>query len=326
MDIVIRVDASFKIGSGHVMRCLTLATEFRKRGHRVFFWMKELAEDMREFVYKQGFPVVSTFQVADICIVDHYDLDIIWEKKMRSYVKKIVVIDDLANRKHDADVLLDQNVVPNYEKRYDDLVPRQCLKLLGPKYLIMREEFIQERKKLHIRTGEVKRILVFMGGSDPTGETFKVLQALDKVEIIAHVEIVVGDSNPYKEEIKAISLIKGYQFHCQVNYMATLMAKADFSIGAGGSTTWERCFVGLPSSATIVAENQKVATKTAASLGAVWNLGWHEEVTVEKYVLLLQSIQKRSDSLAEMSKIGLKLTEQLDGSSNWIDRILEVTR
>lgn len=324
MDIIIRADASVTIGSGHVMRCLTIATMLREKGHNVFFWMEQLPGDMREFVCSKGFNVISTFQVADICIVDHYGLDLQWEKKMRDFVKKIVVIDDLANRKHDCDVLLDQNIVPHYEKRYEHLVPRNCVKLLGPNYLIMREEFIRERKSLRTRTGEVNRLLVFMGGSDPTNETLKILHALEEVDAPSHVDIVVGSSNPYKAEIETISLKNGYHFHFQIDYMATLMARADFSIGAGGSSTWERCFVGLPSSSTIIAENQLTSTEMAEKLGAVWNLGWHKQVTVHTYIKLLQSLKKQKDSLIHMSQVSLTLTEQPNETNSWLDQILEV--
>ncbi|MET4560724.1 UDP-2,4-diacetamido-2,4,6-trideoxy-beta-L-altropyranose hydrolase [Lysinibacillus parviboronicapiens] len=325
MNIVIRTDASFKIGSGHVMRCLTIATELRKKGHEVFFWMKELPGDMRVFVQSKGFVVITEMTKADICIIDHYDIDREWERKIRPFVKKIVVIDDLANRIHDCDLLLDQNVVPNYEHRYDDLVPAHCVKLLGPRYLIMREEFIRERKSLPNKMGGVNRILIFMGGSDPTSETLKVLTALTQHQIFQCVDVVVGNSNPHKTKIKDICMKEGYLFHCQIDYLASLMAKADFSIGAGGSATWERCFVGLPSSSSIVAENQRISTETAEELGVIWNLGWHEQVTADTYKDLLWSLKGKKELLINMRNAGLKLTEQSGGARSWLDAILEVT-
>lgn len=325
MNFLIRTDASAKIGSGHVMRCLTIAIELRKKGHEVFFWMKELPGDMRAFVQSKGFAVITEMNNADICIIDHYDIDIEWERKIRPFVKKIVVIDDLANRKHDCDLLLDQNVVPNYEHRYDDLVPVHCIKLLGPRYLIMRNEFIRERKSLPNKEGVVNRLLIFMGGSDPTSETLKVLKALAQYQVFKHVDVVVGNSNPNKAEIAGICLKAGYHFHCQIDYLASLMERADFSIGAGGSATWERCFVGLPSSSTIVAENQHISTETAAELGVILNLGWHEQVTEDTYLDLLRSLKSEKDLLENMRNAGLKLTEQPGGVNSWLEAILEVT-
>lgn len=323
MNVLIRTDASVEIGSGHVMRCLTIAQMLQDRGHTVSFYMEPLVGNLINYVRIKGFSVVNEVREADLFIIDHYEIGETWEKEIRSLVKKIIVIDDLANRKHDCDVLLDQNVVPNYETRYAGLVPEHCVKLLGPNYLIMREEFIHERKQLRNRIGEVNRLLVFMGGTDPTGETMKVLGALDQYPSFYHVDVVVGSSNPKKEKVESICQTNGYHFHCQIDYMAILMKKADFSIGAGGSATWERCFVGLPSSSTIVAENQLVSTETAAKLGAVWNLGWHEQVTVNTYKDLLHSLNSKKGFWKNMSNVGIKLTEQTGGANSWLDQILE---
>jgi len=287
--------------------------------------MKPLSGNLIEYVVERGYTVVDKCSEVDLCIIDHYGIDESWERAIRPFVKKIMVIDDLANRRHDCDILLDQNVVPYFENRYDKLVPIDCVKLLGPTYLILREEFIEERKHLRTRTGEVKHLLVFMGGTDPTGETMKVLTALQTIDKrFVHVDIVVGNGNPYRPSIQDICAREDYHFHCQIDYIASLMAQADFSIGAGGSTTWERCFVGVSSSSTIVAENQFVSTETAASLGAVWNLGWHKQVTVETYERLLLSLDDSHDGLNRMSEKGLELTDQPSGTNAWMDRILEV--
>lgn len=325
MEILIRADASIEIGSGHVMRCLTMADALKKRKHQVTFFMEELPGDLTELVQSKGYPVIRSMQSTDICIIDHYQIDEKWEKKIRPLVKKIVVIDDLANRLHDCDILIDQNVVPGYETRYDSLVPESCVKLLGPRYLIMRDEFIIERAKRRQRTGEVKKLLIFMGGSDPTNETMKVLKALQKtIQSFEKIHVVVGNGNAHKEEIRRICTQQHYEFHCQIDYMAQLMNTVDFSIGAGGSTTWERCYVGLPSSSTIVADNQITSTETAFALGTVINLGWHEHVSVETYTNLLDSLPNRKEELLSMSQQGLKLTKSQGETNSWISYILEL--
>lgn len=322
MDVLIRTDASITIGSGHVMRCLTIAKLLRDRGCRVTFMMEPLTGNLIEFVEAKGFSVVQEFKPVEICIIDHYGIDETWECSIRSDVKKIVVIDDLANRCHDCDVLIDQNMVPDFERRYDLLVPEHCVRLLGPKYLIVREEFIRGRQSARVREGNIESLLIFMGGSDPTNETMKVLAAMDDVKF-HQVNVVVGASNEMKTKIEVLCAESGYQFHCQVDYMATLMDEADFSIGAGGSTTWERCYLGLPSSSTVVASNQLVATETAASLGAVWSLGWHEEVTVNTYKQFIQSLHVRRGEWKNMSERGIKLT-QSERPNPWVDTIMEL--
>lgn len=324
--IIIRTDASTKIGSGHVMRCLTVAHNLKKQGCRVLFWMEPLQGNLIEYVKNQGFKTIQKAEHADLYIVDHYGIDGFWERRYRQFAKKIMVIDDLANRSHDCELLIDQNVVPNYEIRYDGLLPKHCVKLLGPKYLIMREEFIEARQRLTVRDGQVNRLLIFMGGSDPTNETLKVLEALNQTNrSFQQVDVVVGNSNIHKEEIEQICKERKINYHCQINYMATLMQQADFSIGAGGLTTWERCYVGLPSSSTIVAENQSDTTEYGAKLGAVWNLGWHEQVTVETYLNLFESLQSNKKRMIQLSKKGLTLTES-EQSNVWINKIMELLR
>lgn len=316
MDVIIRTDASVAIGSGHVMRCLTIAKKLQQAGCSVRFWMEPLEGHLIDYVAAQGFKNLAGPQQADLYIVDHYGLGGEWEQSIRPFTKKLAVIDDLA-REHHCDLLLDQNVVPHYETRYDGKVPDHCVKLLGPKYLMMRDEFIEARQQMQSRNITVKRLLVFMGGTDPTNETMKILQALEGVHF-EHVDVVVGNSNPYKHEIEAICNERGYAFHCQIDYMAQLMLQADFAIGAGGATMWERCYVGLPSSATIVADNQRETTEFAASLGVVENLGWHEQVAVETYKQLLANL-----NVGDMSSKGLALTQN-DRPNAWLHELLEL--
>lgn len=322
--VIIRSDASTQIGSGHVMRCLTIARNLKRYGCEVLFWMEPLRGNLINYVKEQGFDNIQKAEQADLYIIDHYGIDEVWEREHRQYAKNIMVIDDLANRPHDCDLLLDQNVVPNYESRYDGLVPNHCIKLLGPKYLIMRDEFIEARQHLRKRTGEVKRLLLFMGGTDPTNEILKVLQALEKTStFFEQIDVVVGNGNIHKEEIEQICRKRKIHYHCQIDYMAKLMQQADFSIGAGGLTTWERCYVGLPSSSTIVADNQFVTTEYAAELGAVWNLGWHEQVNVETYIQLLNSLPIKKEKILQLSEKGLLLTES-NMPNAWINAILEL--
>ena len=324
MKVIIRTDASETIGIGHVMRCLIIADELRKRNCSVSFLMKPLPGNLITEVKQRGYNVITTFSPADICIIDHYDIDINWEKKIRPYVNKIIVIDDLANRRHDCDVLLDQNLTKNDKTRYDDLVPNYCKKLLGIEYFLMREEFAMERKNLRQRTGELHRLLVFMGGSDPTNETLKVLQALQETSHpFSQIDVVVGKSNPQAEKIKKICKYEGFAFHIQVDYMAKLMHQADFSFGTGGTAMWERCLLALPSTSTIVAKNQLDATKQAAKLGVTWNLGWHGNITVATYKQVINELTVRKQQLKTMSARAAALTQNVRSIRKIVDIFLE---
>lgn len=318
MQVIIRADASSEIGSGHIMRCLTVARKLQEAGCHVRFWMESLEGNLIDYVETQGFSNIVQAQQADLYIVDHYELGIEWERMIRPFAQKLAVIDDLA-REHDCDLLLDQNVVPNYETRYDGKVPVHCVKLLGPKYLMMRDEFIEARQQKSMRNIEVKRLLVFMGGSDPTNETMKVLSALIGFSF-EHVDVVVGAGNPVKEQIAEICMARGYHFHCQIDYMARLMGQADFAIGAGGATMWERCYVGLPSSATIVADNQRETTTLAGELKVTANVGWHEQVTAKTYKELLQDLH-----VQDMGEKGLELTASKQPNA-WLHELLELIK
>lgn len=317
--IIIRTDASVDIGSGHVMRCLTIAHNLKREGCNVRFWMEPHTGNLIDYVAQQGYETISKAEQADLYIIDHYEIDMEWEQSIRPYTKKLMVIDDLA-RAHDCDLLLDQNVVPNFEVRYDELVPKRCIKLLGPKYLIMREEFIEARQQIRQRNQNIQRLLVFMGGTDPTNETLKILTALEELTF-AHVDVVVGNGNVNKENIEQICHKRNYHYHCQISYMAQLMQQADFSIGAGGSSMWERCYVELPSSSTIVADNQLITTNYANQLGAVINLGWHEEVTVDTYKNLLNGLGEID--VERFKKIGLQLTATPQ-PNDWLSHIMEL--
>lgn len=310
MNIFFRVDASVEIGSGHVMRCLTLADLLKNEQVSISFICRKTDGHMEKLIKQRGYQVLmldyepfdvqqdaqlmlnQTFdQEIDLLIVDHYGIDIEWEKLMRPYVKKLFVIDDLANRKHDCDVLLDQNYFLNMDNRYEGLVPKNCKLLLGPKYLLLRKEFYEVKKR---KPMDVKRIFVFFGGSDPTDETMKALQALQQLELKGkEIDVIVGSSNPKIEEVANLCKKIGAHFHCQVDNIAHLMAQADIALGAGGVTMWERCFVGLPSLVTIVADNQRKSTEDAAKVGAIELLGWHEDVTVDTY---LEGVKKLLDS------------------------------
>lgn len=320
MTIVFRTDASQQIGSGHAMRCLTLADELQRRGADVMFVCREHPSHLIGLIEGKGYKVVRLPQseveyipspedvahaawlgvtweqdaaetIASLgnaepywLIIDHYAIDQRWEEKLRSHVGKIMAIDDLADRPHDCDLLLDQNLYQAMETRYDDLVPSACQKLLGPKYALLRPEFAVARKSMRQRDGQVRRALVFFGGVDPTNETEKTLQALAGInDRQFEVDVVVGGGNLYKEQIKKFcETHDGFHYHCHVDNMAELMAAADLAIGAGGTATWERCALGVPSFITVLAENQQELAEVGARQGLFFYLGKSETVSSKR--------------------------------------------
>lgn len=276
MLVVFRVDASPVIGSGHLMRCLALADTLRERGAATLFVTRAAEQPWRALLRQHGHAVAAlpddpardaaktraalagalAPDRPDWLVVDHYGLDSEWEIALRASCGRIFAIDDIG-RKHDCDLLLDQNVLDNPEF-YRDQVPAHCRRLLGPNYALLRREFREERARLRHRDGSVRRVLISFGGSDPTGETEKAIEgflAADLEGITA--DVVLGTANS-----KAAEIQRRFGTHLRVRliphteHMAALMAEADLGIGASGSSSWERCCLGLPSISVAVAENQ----------------------------------------------------------------------
>ena len=216
----------------------------------------------------------------DWLIVDHYGLDADWEKALRPWVGRILVIDDLANRRHDCDLLLDQNYASDATKRYQDLLPAHARPLLGPSYALLRPEYADYRHRRHPRDSSVRRVLVFFGGTDPNNLTGRALQALSAPGLThLSVDLVVGANNAHRETLAAQAAARqGTRLHPPRPHLADLMVEADLAIGAGGSTTWERCCLGLPSFIVSIAENQRPACTALAADGLIHYLGHRDQV------------------------------------------------
>lgn len=363
MQVVFRTDASSQIGTGHVMRCLTLADKLQWKGAFVQFVCREHPGNLCDLIQQQGFVVHRlpystqelnhaneqssyerwlgeiwdkdadqtsnilrrTCTLIDLMIVDHYGIDIRWEKRLRSVASKMMIIDDLANRAHDCDILLDQNLYEHMEMRYDGIVPEHCLKLIGPQYALLREEFLAARAYAKIKNGAIRRIFVFFGGSDPTNETVKALKALmllNRTDMI--VDVVVGRSNPRKEQIEVLcSRMPNTNFYCQINHIAELMMKADMAIGAGGSSTWERCSLGLPAITVTTADNQVEVTQAVAKAGAILYLGHYRDISSQSIAEALKQLLQSPESVTRMSYTGMELMGKVQtGGADSVAEIL----
>lgn len=354
MKIFFRADASVGLGGGHLMRCLTLADELRAKGCEITFICCDLSGNLFSLLEEKVYPVwklaapedgvplkwredaAGTARCieasggrADWVVVDHYELDARWESSLREHTKKIMVIDDLANRPHDCELLLDQNYYRDLDIRYDGLVPAACLKLLGPEYVLLRPEFRQAREHLRVRDGHVKRILISFGATDPENHTAKVLEAmtaLNRNDIAA--DVVVGATNPHRESIKGLcSTLPNVNYHCQVTNMAVLMQQADIAIGAGGATTWERCTLGLPAITVVLAPNQLRTTVDLAAIGAIWFLGWADDLVVEDYVRAILKGIGSSSELTEISKKAMGLMRGVERKNSYtiVEKLLSTS-
>ena len=344
MKVVVRTDASEKIGSGHLMRTLTLAEKLRDNRCEVIFVCRELEGNLCDYVEKRGFGLIriawnksdstqidreseyaswlavslereiketkkalSSIGPIDWLIVDHYALGQQWERVMRPLVGAIMVIDDLANRPHDCDLILDQNLDPDLEQRYDSLTPAIAVKLLGPQYALLREEFRRARVAGIRSRMELKRVLLCFGGVDFTNETGKGLEALAPFSEL-EIDLIVGTRNPNLVALKQqIADDLRVTLHTHVTNMAELMNRADLALGAGGTTTWERCWLGLPSVIWSLADNQTRAAQTLGSQGGAIYLGKHTEVTSAQIRKAVQDFVTKPSLLEQISRTALRL-------------------
>ena len=308
MKVVFRVDASLNMGTGHVMRCLTLAQVLKDNGANVEFICRKHEGNLIDKVRASEFIIhelevfeetevddklahscwlgATQQQDADDCIdilkaekldwliVDHYALDEEWQKRLKPYCEKLMVIDDLADRKHQCDILLDQTF-GRQKKDYSALTPEDCKLLLGSQYALLRPEFAKWRVcSLERRNNpKFKRLLVNMGGVDVDNITENVLDELKMCNLPndIHITIVMGGSAPHLEsvEFKASTLPYKTEVKVDVGNMAEIMSNSDIAIGAAGSTTWERCCLGLPTIQIVIAKNQLFSAETLAHYNIV---------------------------------------------------------
>lgn len=310
MDVILRTDASLEIGTGHVMRCLTLAHALRARGARCRFVSRQHSGHMIDAVGAAGFEVQAlpesrpgaavgreqgiyaawlgvdpatdaqqarallTDQPADWLVVDHYGIDARWETRMRPACHRLLVIDDLADRRHECDMLLDQTL--NREPAdYARLVPSGCSMLTGSRFALLRHEFTAERPASlqRQRSGHIRRLLIAMGGVDLHDVTSRVLAALAHCDLPADIEVdvVMGRQAPWQDKVRqaAQHLPFAVRVHVGIDAMVRLMADCDLAIGAAGTTAWERCCLGLPTIAMVLAPNQREGAQALQAAGAV---------------------------------------------------------
>jgi len=347
MTFTFRTDASLEIGSGHIMRCLTLAGELRQDGANVMFVCREHNGNLIDMVESKGYPVVrlqrpeakyvkapddvvhaawlgvswhqdavdSAAAIKEIqpewLIVDHYALDRRWERVLRPYVGRIMVIDDLADRPHDCDLLLNQNLGSKPDV-YKSILSTQSTLLLGPQYALLRPEFaalreysLRRRQKPHC-----EKLFISMGGVDKDNATGKVLDALKDCRMPAdfRITVVMGPVAPWLDCVRqqAETLVCKVEVKVNVAKMAQLMADSDLAIGAAGSTSWERCCLGLPTIMLTTASNQEMAARRLEQTGAVILLerDWQQP----QLQSILQSVISSSRHINKMIVSASKIT------------------
>ncbi len=270
---IFRTDASVTMGGGHVRRCIVLADALAEAGWAVSFVCSAAARSIVPALAGHGFEVTdpAVFEKAarrcDLLVVDDYRLDAAFERAARGWAARILVIDDLANRPHDCDVLLDQS--PGRARdAYADLVSKDCVLLLGPSYALLDPRFRAARRQRKA-IGDVGRVFINFGTTDTANASSLALDAVGAAGLDAAVDIVIGSAAPHLATLRAkVAAVSGATLHLDVDDVAALMRKADLAIGAGGVGALERCALGLPSAILTVADNQHTNARVLAASGA----------------------------------------------------------
>jgi len=343
MQVAFRVDSSSAIGIGHAMRCLTLAIELRKRGNAVCFVSRPQPGDAIERVRSAGFAVavlparttVPPDGVAqsrerwlgatpaedatgtrealrraafapDWIIADSYGIDAEWEERVRNGAR-VMAIDDLADRPHACEILLDQTWTDEHlQERYDPFVPPQTRRLLGPAYALLRDEFVDARATLAERDGVLGRIIISFGGADPTGQTLKAYRSI--ANFSGAIDIVCGSGSPQLGELRAaVAGDERTTLHVDTDSIAALFGRADLALGAAGTSTWERCYLALPSVVLVLAENQQPTAAALARAGALVNLGDAANVREETIAAAVAVFARDAASLRTMGRRALAI-------------------
>jgi UDP-2,4-diacetamido-2,4,6-trideoxy-beta-L-altropyranose hydrolase len=340
MRVAVRVDAGPLIGGGHTMRCLTLADALAKHGSEVMFVTASMPEELSNRIEASGHKLVGIAAPAgfdrecgdwheppldvavqdldarttaaatgavDWLIVDHYLFDASWHKTSRSFAGHILVIDDLANRPYDCDLLIDQTF-GRCEADYRGLLPPHARVLAGTNYALLRPEFERERAAAIERRKEargISRILLSMGMTDIGGSTASILDDVLSAAPDCHVDVVIGAAAPGLRRVRQLAeRDPRITVHVDSHEMARLIRDADLAIGAAGTTSWERCCLGLPTVAVIVAENQRPSATALSDAGAVIVVERVEEVSAA-----LRALIGDPHRLAQMSTVAFAITD-----------------
>ena len=317
-----RVEASPRIGAGHAMRCSVLADALVEQGwHCKFITSSEtysFIENLQRFEKVDSERFYNAPIYCDLLVVDHYDLNESYEKYFRPFAKKIMVIDDLANRKHDCDILLDQTYGREVED-YKSLVPEYCKIFTGSDYVLLRKEFVELRSKAlekRRKTKKIRNILISMGGGSSCDHALKSLEIIKKSQFKGSIDIVLGFTSNSADSIK--SYIKDLPNDARIHFnadMPKLIYEADLAIGAAGSSAWERCCLGLPSILMQTACNQNFCFSKMADVCTIASSEDHHFETLLKTIEMdFQNFVSKSAAIVkgQGTKILITYLQEMD--------------
>jgi UDP-2,4-diacetamido-2,4,6-trideoxy-beta-L-altropyranose hydrolase len=332
--LLVRTDASTQIGTGHVMRCLALAQAWLDEGGRVVFLSSNFPAGLLPHLQEDGIRLCDLSAVpgspqdavecakfaqeigASWIIVDGYHFNADYQKVIKDQNLRLLFLDDYGHADHyHADMVLNQNCCAS-EEFYPHKESHTQL-LLGPKYVLLRREFLRWREWRRTISEKAARILVTFGGSDTQNVTMKVIQVLERVKHSdLQVEIVVGAGNRCRDSIQeyVVNAKQNYELLCSIDTMAEVMAWADMAISAAGGTCWELAFLGVPSLLLLTAENQNGNAQYMEESHAAKIIGRAADLELHDLAQAIESFVQNEEVRKIMSEKGRQLVDGFGAS------------
>ena len=346
-NVCFRVDSSNLIGGGHILRCLAFAnylkkkkinsyflirkfdgnfsSEIKKNNHKVYF-LKKLNEkkiflNTKKFTYKYSLQTkekndaketlnILNKILPDIVIVDHYGISKIWHNEIKKKYK-LMVIDDLADRKYNCDILVD----PTYGRKkieYRKLVNKNCKLLLGSNKALINENFTKIKIKTikkNLNCSEVKKIIITMGNSDLLNTSYFAVRCLlnSSFKRLTYL-LILGKNYNFKNKINSLlNKSENLKIINFTNNFAKYAANSDFAITTPSVTLSEFATIGLPSAVIINSKNQKDVAKNLETKRAIINLGQRKKLNKSRFLKkignIINNFEKRKKMIKTFHKI-----------------------
>jgi UDP-2,4-diacetamido-2,4,6-trideoxy-beta-L-altropyranose hydrolase len=335
--LLIRADCGAHIGSGHVIRCLALAQTWQDMGGKVGFSMAMKEPTIQARLQKEK---VELFQVttrpgstedaiqfidkarqmgASVVVVDGYQFNAEYQRCIKEAGLRLLIIDDNAHLDHYyADVLVNQNL---HATKLDYQCDPETVLLLGPRYALLRQEFLRWKTWKRTIPHHARRILITLGGMSNPAYYMKVVEYIEGIESV-ECDIIFGSTEPpVSLEEKAQLMPERVRLYKQVKDMPALMAGADIAISSSGSTMWEIAFMGLPSILFVLSHNQQEVAESLSSIDAVEYLGWLDQVDAIQAASSIEALLEDQETRMRMSQ---QLTNLVDGLG--VGRVIQVIK
>lgn len=266
-NILFRADSSSTIGTGHIMRDLVLAKQYPN--DNIIFATQDLKGNINHKIIEAGYEleILNSNDIKeldklikklniDMIVIDHYSIDYTFEKKLKEKNPHLIILTlDDTYEKHYCDILLNHNICGE-EKKYKKLVPKKCKLKCGSKYTLLRDEFIENKKKNKKNKKKNKNIFLAMGGADTASLNISILEILKNFENIK-VNIITTNANKNLQELKKYCKNKSWiKLHINSTKIAKIMAKSDLAIITPSVILNEIYYMKVPFVAIKTAKNQ----------------------------------------------------------------------